>query len=117
MRDPIGELCKLAGHCRARVRIQSDSFRIRVEIKSPQTHDNRDCRDAPPDWPPIRLHVKCTPSSQQRSFRTMPRSRKTEAKPVNRRGFLKGAAAGAAALVATPAIGKSAVQAQAARPT
>jgi acetolactate synthase-1/2/3 large subunit len=48
----------------------------------------------------------------------MPRSRKTEAKPVNRRGFLKGAAAGAAALVATPAVGKSeAVQAQAARPT
>src|SRR5437667_5796403 len=46
------------------------------------------------EWTSCRM-----PSSQQRRFHTMPSSKKGS---VNRRGFLKGAAAGAAALVTKP---------------
>src|SRR5207302_9775361 len=53
-----------------------------------------------PDWTTIRLHVECSPS-QQRRLCIMPSSKKGS---INRRRFLKGAAAGAAALVG-PGVG------------
>src|SRR6185436_6773902 len=95
------ELRKHSGHvCACRV-VQITRFEIGVNIHAPNETDEGYNRRAAPDWPPIRLHVECSPSSQQRRFHTMPRSKKGS---VNRRGFLKGAAAGAAALVTKPSI-------------
>src|SRR5215510_282086 len=111
----VAKFCELSGHTSARSCVQLVLLRIRVNVQRPRYRDQRDNRGDQPNWPPIRLHVECSPSSQQRRFHTMPRSKKGVGEParskevakrrseairtvgptlskgsVNRRGFLKG---------------------------
>src|SRR5262245_11680627 len=89
----------------ARPIIQLAALDVCEDVQSPQQPRQDGCCADQPNWPPRRLHVECSPSSQQRRFHTMPRSKKGS---VNRRGFLKGAAASAAAsaaaMVAKPSL-------------
>src|SRR5262245_7922668 len=111
----VAKLCELSGHTSARSCVQLVLLGVRVNVQPPRYCDQRNNRGDQPNWPPIRLHVECSPSSQQRRFHTMPRSKKAVGEKVNRRGFLKGAAAGAAALVAKPSVAQPAQAGQAAQ--
>src|SRR4030095_2417296 len=60
----VAKLCKAPGHTGARRCVHLALLRIGVEVYAPQCRDQRNNRGDQPNWPPIRLHVECSPSSQ-----------------------------------------------------
>src|SRR4051812_6549706 len=93
MRVAVAKLRELSLQPFATGCVEGQLLQIPDRVNAPEQPDHEDTRDNEPNWPAFRLHVECSTSSQQRRFDTMARSKKS----VNRRGFLKGAAAGAAA--------------------